>query len=315
MEKTAYLTMELAARLTAFLAIRPGSGKALAGAMRWSARLPCLSSSVVQVALCGIGGNAGACPPPAAAVGRTVGRLRSAIAVVCVAAQLGAPAAVMAQTAEPLAAPAAARQQSAPVREAVEQFLHDQSVGLPGKISISVGTIDPRLNLAACAALLPFLPSGSRAWGKTSVGVRCNVPSPWVIYVGATVRVQGDYWSASAPMSQGQTITQNDIMKSQGDLTSLPAGIITDPAQAIGRTLTRSVQAGAPLRIDGMKMQQAVQQGQMVRVISNGPGFSVSTEGRALANASEGQMVQARTASGQVVSGLASMGGIITVNY
>lgn len=208
-----------------------------------------------------------------------------------------------------------ARQQNAPIREAIEQFLHAQSVGLPGKVSISVGNIDPRLSLAACAALLPFLPNGSRAWGKTSVGVRCNVPSPWVIYVPATVRVQGDYYSASAPMASGQTVTENDIMKTQGDLTSLPAGIITDPAQAVGRTLTRSIQAGAPLRTDGLKMQQAVLQGQVVRVVSNGPGFSVSTEARAITSGAAGQMVQARTASGQVVSGTASMGGIITINY
>lgn len=227
--------------------------------------------------------------------------------------QLAIPLAAMAQNAPPQ--PVAARQQSGPIREAIEQFLHDQSVGLPGKVSISVGNIDPRLNLASCAALLPFLPNGSRAWGKTSVGVRCNVPSPWVIYVPATVRVQGDYYSASAPMSQGQTVTENDIMKTQGDLTSLPAGVITDPAQAVGRTLTRSVQAGAPMRSDGLKSQQAVFQGQMVRVVSNGPGFSVSTEGRAITSGAEGQMVQARTNSGQVVSGIASMGGIVTVNY
>jgi flagella basal body P-ring formation protein FlgA len=91
--------------------------------------------------------------------------------------------------------------------------------------------------------------------------------------------------------------------------------VVTDAGQAIGRTLTRSVPAGSPLRQDGLKAQQAVQQGQIVRVVSNGPGFSVTTEGRAMTNGAEGQMVQARTASGQVVSGLASMGGIVTVNY
>jgi flagella basal body P-ring formation protein FlgA len=58
-----------------------------------------------------------------------------------------------------------------------------------------------------------------------------------------------------------------------------------------------------------------VQQGQSVRVVSSGPGFRVSTEARALNNASEGQIAQARTASGQVVSGIAKAGGVVEVGY
>jgi flagella basal body P-ring formation protein FlgA len=41
----------------------------------------------------------------------------------------------------------------------------------------------------------------------------------------------------------------------------------------------------------------------------------VSAEGRALGNAMEGQMVQAKTAGGQIVSGVAKMGGTLEVNY
>jgi flagella basal body P-ring formation protein FlgA len=235
-------------------------------------------------------------------------------ALAALAALLSLSGAVLAQN-TPAENAALPRQQPGPLREAIEQFLHNQSAGLPGKVSIAVGAIDPRMNLAACATPQPFLPNGSRAWGRTSVGVRCNAPATWTIYVSATVRVQGDYFSARAPLAQGQTLTENDIMKTAGDLTALPAGVVTDAGQAIGRTLTRSVPAGSPLRQDGLKAQQAVQQGQIVRVVSNGPGFSVTTEGRAMTNGAEGQMVQARTASGQVVSGLASMGGIVTVNY
>jgi flagella basal body P-ring formation protein FlgA len=212
-------------------------------------------------------------------------------------------------------APLPARQDQDGLRDAIEQFLHTQSAGLPGQVSISVGAIDPRLNMPACAALQPFLPNGSRAWGKTTVGMRCSAPTPWTIYVQATVRVQGDYYTAAAPLGQGQAVGPNDIVKTKGDLTALPAGIITDPAQAIGRTLAMSVAAGTPLRQDALRSQQAVQQGQIVRVVSNGPGFSVSTEGRALTNGADGQLVQARTAGGQVVSGVAKMGGVVTVTY
>ncbi len=207
------------------------------------------------------------------------------------------------------------RQDAGMLRIAAEHFLKVQTTGLPGKIDITVTPADSRLNLPACAALEPFLPPGGRVWGKTTVGMRCNAPSPWTIYMQAHVRVTGDYFATAAPLRQGQSIGQNDLVKQQGDLTALPPGIVTDPAQAIGRTLTVSLGAGTPLRLDALRAQQAVQQGQVVKVISTGPGFSVSAEARALAGGAEGQIVQARTASGQVVSGVAKAGGVVEVTY
>lgn len=207
------------------------------------------------------------------------------------------------------------RQDPATLRHSVEQFLRVQTAGLPGQVNVNVGQVDARTSLPACAAPEPFLPNGSRLWGKTTVGVRCTVPSPWTIYIAATVQVVADYIVTAAPLAQGQMVGPNDIVKIKGDLTTLPTGIITDESQAIGRTVTASLRAGMPLRTDALRSQQAVQQGQTVRVMSAGPGFRVSTEARALNNAAEGQVAQARTASGQVVSGVAKAGGVIEVSY
>lgn len=207
------------------------------------------------------------------------------------------------------------RQETAALRQTVEQFLKVQSAGLPGTVSITVGAVDPRLNLAACPAPEAFLPANARVWGKTTVGVRCSAPATWTVYIPATVRVQGDYIAAAAPLVQGQSITATNITRQKGDLTTLPAGVITDESQAVGRTLTISLTAGTPLRQDTLRNQQAVQQGQVIRLITNGPGFKVSTEGRALNNAYEGQVTQARAANGQIVSGVAKMGGIVEVTY
>lgn len=215
----------------------------------------------------------------------------------------------------PFAKERAARQDHAELRQVAEDFLHSRAAGLPGQVSISVGSIDPRLNLPACSAPSAFLPSGGRAWGKTTVGVRCTAPSPWTVYVSATVRVHGEYIAAAAPLSQGQSVGPNDVTKVKGDLTSLPPGVITDASQAVGRTLSISLPLGAPLRQDNLRNQQVIQQGQVVRLVTAGPGFRISSEGRALNNATEGQIAQARTSGGQVVSGVAKMGGIVEVAY
>lgn len=209
----------------------------------------------------------------------------------------------------------AARQDQGAIKQTIEQFLRTQSAGLPGEVKVSVGAIDTRLNLTPCPVPEAFLPNGSRLWGKTTVGVRCTVPMPWTIYVAATVKVIGEYIAVAIPLAQGQQIGPNDLTKLKGDLTSLPSGIITDSSQAIGRTVSMSLQAGAPLRKDSLRQQQAVQQGQVVKLVSAGPGFKVSTEGLALANGSEGQMIQARTPAGHVVSGIAKAGGVMEVTY
>lgn len=209
----------------------------------------------------------------------------------------------------------AARQDATLIQQTVEQFLQLQTAGLPGEAKFNIGQIDKRLSLSTCPAPEAFLPKGSRLWGKTTIGVRCTTPSPWTIYVAVAVQVSGEYLVTATPLGQGQTIGANDIAKVKGDLTSLPNGIVTDPNQAIGRIIALPLPAGAPLRADALRTQQAVQQGQTVRLISSGPGFKVSTEARALNNATEGQVAQVKTASGQVVSGVAKTGGVVEVTY
>jgi flagella basal body P-ring formation protein FlgA len=159
------------------------------------------------------------------------------------------------------------------------------------------------------------LPPGSRPWGNTTVMVQCMAPSPWTIYVRATVKVVADYLVTTRPLRQGQVIAASDLTSRKGDLTQLPPGIVTDWNQAIGRTLGSSLPFGSPLRQDMLRAQTAVIQNQTVKLVSSGRGFSVSAEGKALTHATEGQPVKVRSASGTVVSGIARAGAIVEVTY
>jgi flagella basal body P-ring formation protein FlgA len=91
--------------------------------------------------------------------------------------------------------------------------------------------------------------------------------------------------------------------------------VLLDPAHAIGKQPAMSLAAGQPLRREMLRAPAVVVQGQTVRLVTRGPGFQVSAEGRALANAQEGQLVQVRASSGSTVSGLARTGGIVEVKY
>jgi flagella basal body P-ring formation protein FlgA len=127
--------------------------------------------------------------------------------------------------------------------------------------------------------------------------------------------VHGEYVAAAVPLAQGQPITQSQLVVMSGDLAALPAGVVTDMAQAIGRSTTMSLPSGAPLRLDALRSKPVVQSGQQVRVVSSGAGFKVSTEARAIGNAGEGQVVQVRTAAGAILSGVAQAGGLVEVVF
>lgn len=208
-----------------------------------------------------------------------------------------------------------AKQNLSAIKVKITEFLETQTIGYPGKVTVRAGAIDPNMKLAQCPDLQVFLPTGSRAWGKTSVGVRCNAPGIWTIYVQATVNVAAQYLVAAVPLAQGQMVTSQDLLFESGDLTQLPAGVFTDQAQAIGRTVNISMNAGTVLRQEMLKITPIVQQGQTVKVTSVGQGFSVSAEGKAMAKANEGQLVQVKVASGQIVTGIARNGGQIEVNF
>ena len=208
---------------------------------------------------------------------------------------------------------AANLQDPAALQDHAERFLKMQTRGQPGKVSIQVKP--PRAELPACASLDAFQPAGSRSIGKISVGVRCLAPSQWTVYLSAQVRVVGSYAVTLQPLPANHVLSAADFTLREGDLGSLPADVVTNVDDMLGYRTVSGLAAGAPLRNALLRPPLVVQQGQITRVVLNGPGFSVQSEGQALANASRGDRVRVRTRSGQVVSGIAQDGQQVIVAF
>ena len=213
------------------------------------------------------------------------------------------------------ATPAEAQQAPDVVEARVRDFLLSQAAGLPGEVTIQVSPLDPNNQLPACAAIEPFMPAGTRAWGRISVGVRCDSPVTWTAYLQAQVSVIADYLVAARPLRAGQIVGPADLGQRRGDLTTLSDNTLTDSTQAMGHHTRFAVAAGTPLRGDMLRVPHAVRQGQTVPVVSSGPGFRVSSEGRAMNNAAPGESVRVRLANGQVVTGIAQPGGTVEVSF
>lgn len=221
-----------------------------------------------------------------------------------------APAANTTNAAQPATPPG--QQDPESIRRAALAFLQQQIAGLPGKTTATVTTAFPR-GLAACTTLEPFMPTGARLWGRTTVGVRCAGERPWTVYLQAKVTVQATYYVAARQIAPGEPLSAADLVARDGDLTVLPLAVITDPAQAIGSTALARISAGLPLRQDLLKSAASVSAGQTVRVVAAGPGFTISAEGSALANGAPGQSVRVRMAAGQIVTAIVKDAGTVEI--
>lgn len=194
------------------------------------------------------------------------------------------------------------------IRESVSKFVRAQTRGLPGKVSFQINNIDPRIALPSCPALEAFLPPGTVLNGNTSVGVRCNSKQNWSIFVQVNVKISMNMLTLKHTLQAGQTVQPEDIATLGSE--SVPAGTLTDPAQAIGKIMKYSVGTGQILRYDMLRAPYTVKLGESVQLQVRGSGFSVSSEGQALGNAADGEKISARTASGQIISGFAKHGSI-----
>lgn len=200
------------------------------------------------------------------------------------------------------------------ILDTAQQHLRLQTRGQTGTVTITMGNFDGS-RLPPCAAHEAFTPQGSRLIGKTNVGVRCLTPNAWTVLVPAQIAVTGNYLTSTRPLIAGQAIQAGDLATISGDVSNLPTGVISDPASAIGKTLRNSIAAGQPIRADQLLAPLVIRQGQTVRVISTGTGFSVSAEGKAINSAATGQLVQVRMESGQTVSGIARTDGSVEISF
>jgi flagellar basal body P-ring formation protein FlgA len=173
------------------------------------------------------------------------------------------------------------------------------------RVEVSVGQLDPRLRLAPCQHVEPYLPEGMRLWGKSRVGLRCTQgTAKWNVYLPITVRVFGSALVARNGVSAGAVLVADDLAQAEVDLAEDNSPALANANLAVGRTLTHALKAGQSLRQSHLKARQWFAAGETVTVLAQGDGFSVAGEAQALNPGIEGQPVRVRTESGRVLTGL-----------
>ena len=186
----------------------------------------------------------------------------------------------------------------------VQTFLMAQHQHRAEPPEIRLQPLDPRLRLPKCrAALEAFLPSGAKNVGNASIGVRCPDPA-WIVYQRAEIRVYDQVLVANRFLRRNAIVSTADLRTERRELSALPGGYETDPAQLIGRQLRQAFMAGMVISPRSVKIPSAVRQGDTVTLVARHAGMEVTSSGVALGDAGIGERVRVRNeASQRVVEG------------
>lgn len=206
--------------------------------------------------------------------------------------------------------PAIAADETAPDVEGLRAFVLQSApaaAAVPNapRLEVEVGSLDPRLRLAPCRRIEPYLPPGARAWGRLRLGLRCTDGDVrWNVYLPVTVRawVRGPVLALSRPA--GHSVQASDLAEGEIDLAAGDDPPQRDPAQIVGRVLARPLAAGDAVGVAALRPRMWFSAGDSVRISAVGDGYTVSGAGEALGPGIEGRPVRIRTEGGRVITAM-----------
>nr|WP_232476468.1 MULTISPECIES: flagellar basal body P-ring formation chaperone FlgA [unclassified Acidovorax] len=196
-----------------------------------------------------------------------------------------------------------------------DALARNQPGGLPLRMEVSVGQLDSRLRLAPCARVEPYLPAGSRLWGRTRLGLRCvEGAAAWNVFLPVSIKAFGPAWVLNSNVASGAELTAADASEAEVDWAAEAAPVLANPDQWVGQVASRQLMAGQAVRQSMVRAPSVFRAGAQVRVVAQGPGYAVTSSGQAMSNGAVGQTVRVRMGNGRLVSGIVNDDGTINAS-
>jgi flagellar basal body P-ring formation protein FlgA len=175
----------------------------------------------------------------------------------------------------------------------------------PLRMEVQLGQLDSRLRLAPCAKVEPYIPPGTRLWGKTRLGLRClEGDVKWNVFLPVTVKAVGRAWVVKRDIASGVALTEGDLVEAEVDWAEEPSPIVADMQKWLGLASTRALTTGQSLRQNMIRPAQVFAAGAQVRVVAQGVGFQIASDGQAVSAGVVGQSARIRMENGRIMSGL-----------
>lgn len=186
------------------------------------------------------------------------------------------------------------------LEEAVTNYL--QRSEILGRHEIRVNRLDPRLRLALCdVPLTTTLESPAQPLGRVTTRVRCDGSAPWTVFVPAEVRLYRHVAVLTRPLKRLSIVKASDLSMAERDIGQLSQGYLTDPAQVVGKKLTRQLNANQVIAPSHLEAAEVIRRGDQVVINAVGANFSVRMPGEALTDGAPGEQINIRNLRSQRV--------------
>ncbi|KRT56302.1 flagellar basal body P-ring formation chaperone FlgA [endosymbiont of Ridgeia piscesae] len=189
-------------------------------------------------------------------------------------------------------------QPHATIIQAAEAYLKMQTADRPERITLKLLPLDHRLKLNRCETpLQSFSPPGARSQGRTTVGIKCESPKPWTLYVSAEIGVIGKVVVAKRDLARGAAIGPNDVKLVEQETSHLLRGHFDSIAEVTGRTLKRTLRRDKPVTPSLLVVNKTIRRGQQVTIIAGNSDIRVQMKGKALSNGNPGDLIKVQNLS------------------
>jgi flagella basal body P-ring formation protein FlgA len=192
------------------------------------------------------------------------------------------------------------------IRAAAEAFVKSQLPRESSVASVTAGALDSRLRLVRCTGgLRPQLPAGAALQSRTMIGVACEGPVHWTVYVPVTVESRIPVLVLKHPVPRDARLSIEDVTVETRKVTGLSTAFLTAVSDLQARTVQRPLPMGTTLTIDMFKPDLVIKHGQEVTLVAAAGGIEVRAAGRALADAAGGTRLKVQNLSSlKVVEGV-----------
>jgi len=200
------------------------------------------------------------------------------------------------------------------IKAAAQTFLSTHSdIEDRANTTVSIGNIDNRLTLPICSTPLDtFLPSGAKVRGKTTIGVRCQGPKPWTLYVPANATTVIQVLVTNAPLRRGHIVTAGDISLQSKNISQLNTAYLSNPDQVVGKALKKNLPNKALFTSAALTAPHIIHKGQHVDLRAGQGSLKVSASAIALAGGAVGDRVRVKNlSSSRIVEGTILASGVI----
>lgn len=150
---------------------------------------------------------------------------------------------------------------------------------------------------------VPSLPYGVRFWGNTAVYMDVMVDGAPFRRVKCQFKVHvfDRIAVAAHPILAGQVLTASDFRFEEQEVGARGKSFLNDQGEIVGKMLSRSLSAGAPILRTMLKIPDILKAGSPVTLVSRVNGVEVKMDGIALEAGSEGKVIRVKNATSKKV--------------